>query len=449
MLIQPFFKLGRKLTGSLSTLVTPPFLATHRDKIAGGVEQLLSSLTSMVGLILLSRMMDINSFGIVAMAIGVWLIVEMIQHSVTINPFILLCSHPAEDRKGFGAWILWNLFFAMMLSGVFMLVAMLLWPYQPDFAQGLLLSGPLCFTGMLYMFLRRLHYHRMHRTALLTQTSLYAVSYLGGISFLFLQGITPTPFQGNLVQIVAFALPALVMSYPAFREATFRLNGLRNIWRARKLISEMGTAGFLWQLPYTITLLALSIFSIPAEVAIFTVTRTLVRPITLVMATINDVEFSKASRAFVTEGAAGLARVVQRARKALWLLNSIPIVLLVLFPGFLLSLVYGEQYADATLELRLRTFLFLPLIHLAPLEMGLTIFRETRYLLHVFLFSLVGCLAYLVLVYMHGTLDAASALASLVFARIIVIPFLHWRYSSKTANIQSHESDLGDPKPYA
>jgi O-antigen/teichoic acid export membrane protein len=444
--LNSFLSSGRRRMGrTLEALSRSGFFISHRDKMAGGAEQMLSSATSMIGLIMLSRMMDIYSFGIVATASGIWLMVEMIQHSATIGPFILSCPHPAQDRESFGAWILWNLLVAIVLCCSFILGGLLLWPHLPDFAHGLFLSGPLCLAGMLYMFIRRLQYHLANRKALLLQAGLYSVSYLGTVGIMWFQGIKPTPAEGTLIQIVGFAVPVLVTSFSAIRPAKFRLGAMRNIWRARKLIGELGTAGIIWQLPYTITLLALSVLANPVAVAIFTITRTLVRPITLVMATIGDVELSRASRAYAVEGVEGLTRVIRRARNSLWLLNGAFIVLLLAFPSFFLKLVYGQQYADAGWELQLRVMLFLPLIYLAPLDMGLAVLRDTRFLLHIYLISLAGCLGYLAVAYLNGSMDAASALASLVFARVLVIPFMHRRYFRKALSLTAHRSALAAP----
>jgi len=147
------------------------------------------------------------------------------------------------------------------------------------------------------------------------------------------------------------------------------------------------------------------------------------------MATINDVEISKASRAFVAEGTKGVARVAHNVRIALALSCSLPIAILFLFPEFFLSLVYGEQYAHATLELRLRVLLFVPLIYLTPLDLGLSIIRDTRYLVFINSVSLVAGTGYLACAYYLDALDASSALASLVFARVVLLPLLHLRYS--------------------
>lgn len=405
------------------------FVSAHIDKLVGGAERVLSSIISMVGLIVLSRSMDIDAFGILATAVGIWLIMEMVQNSLTIYPFILACPHTERDREGFGAWILWNVLVAIVCSLIFVVVGLLLLSVVPDFAYGLIISGPLCLAGMLYMFTRRLQYHEVNLGALITQTVLYGLSYLAGLAYLWHRVEIITPTEGGIVMIIAFTVPAIIMSVPMLRRANFSLGFLNHIKKSRRLISELGAAGIMWQLSYTVTLLALSILATPAAVAIFTVTRTLVRPITLIMATINDVEMSKASRAFASEGTIGVAGVVHNVRVAMSLFCALPIAILLLFPGFFLSLVYGEQYADATLELRLRVLLFIPLIYLSSLDLGLSIIRDTRYLVYINILSLVAGTGYLACAYYLDALDASSALASLVFARVVPLPLLHWRYT--------------------
>ncbi|MCF6302535.1 MAG: hypothetical protein L3J13_04955, partial [Devosiaceae bacterium] len=154
------------------------FIRRHRDKFAGGTEQVLASIVSMVGLIFLSRLMSIDDFGILAIATGIWLIMEMIQHSTVISPFIMSCPNPKQDPFEFGAWLALNLVLAMVVPVIFFVLGYLLQPLVPELAQGLMLSAPMTLVGMLYMFARRVHYHHRDRKALLIQTLSYGLSYI-------------------------------------------------------------------------------------------------------------------------------------------------------------------------------------------------------------------------------------------------------------------------------
>ncbi|MCF6302880.1 MAG: hypothetical protein L3J13_06725, partial [Devosiaceae bacterium] len=206
----------------------------------------------------------------------------------------------------------------------------------------------------------------------------------------------------------------------------------KKIWhrikRERELIFQLGSAGTVWQLSYTINLILLAILSNPAAVAVFSITRTLVRPITIMISTLMAVDFSRAVRAHKVSGKVGLKKVIANIWAASLLLTAIPMALLIIFPEFFLSLIYGEKYAQATLELQLRVMLFLPVIYGMPLDMGLAILRDTKFLVRVHLLSLFIGIAVLMGFYAFGQINATTALVSLVIARVAALPLMHMRY---------------------
>ncbi len=400
----------------------------HRDRIAGGFEQVLSSAVSMIGLIVLSRAMSIDDFGILATATGIWLILEMLHHSMVVSPFVLSCPSPADDRAEFGTWILWNALLSAGVGALFLASGALLAKVTPDFGLAVMLAAPMTVAGMLYMFSRRVHYHEANRRSLLIQTITYGASYgLALLAFVW-SGTAIGPWEGAAILSLAYGIPAAIYAVRAVRRAEFDGKFMLRVKRSRALITELGAAGAVWQFSYSGTLIALSILAGPASVAVFSITRTLVRPITLLMSTLSDVEFSRGVRADAAEGKEGLARVVRSVSFALVLLNIVPMALLLVFPGFFLSLVYGQQYAHATLELQLRVLLFLPLICVAPLDLALTVRRDTRYLIMAHFVSFLAGVVFLATCYALGRLDAASALASLIVARLVSIPLLYFRY---------------------
>ncbi len=403
-------------------------VASNRDRIVGGAEQGLASLISMGGLIVLSRLMPIDAFGIFAFAVGVWLVLEMLQHSAVISPFIVSCPAPLDAPEEFGAWMFWNLTVGIGSVVVLLLAGLIALPLQPWLGEGLLLSAPIAFSGMLYMFVRRIHYHLRERRALIAQTLLYGASYATALASFFVFSIGLTPLSAALILTLAYGVPAMLFSLRMLGKARFDRSGFLRIGKSRKLITQLAAAGAIWEASYSGALLALGIFGTPAAVAIYSITRTLVRPVSMVLSTLIDVDLSRASRRYAAEGRPGLAEVVSSVWLSAAALTMVPVALLIIFPGFFLELIYGTQYAGATTELQLRVLIFVPLICVAPLDIGLTVLRDTRFLMLAHLAGLaVGTACLTALGLMRGV-DATSVLIALVAARLTSMPLLHLRY---------------------
>lgn len=417
-----------KFVGSLNLSKVMNLFHTHRDRIAGGIEQILASLVSMVGLIFLSRLMSLDNFGILAIATGIWLIIEMLQDSVIISPFILSCPKPRDNPFEFGAWLALNIAASFAVPLVLLVLGSLLLPLLPELAQGIMLSAAMTFVGILYMFARRVHYHHRDRKSLLTQTLIYGVSYILALLAVVQYVEVITPVWGALILTFAYGIPGLIFTLKIATQARFSREIWQRIRRERRLIIELGTAGSIWQLAYTSTLVLLSALGTPAAVAIFSITRTLVRPITIIISTLLAVDFSSAVRTYKEDGTVGLHRVI----KNLWLASSflivVPMALLLIFPEFFLTLIYSEKYAHATLELQLRALLFIPIIYGAPLDIGLSVLRETKFLVRAHFTSLMIGLAALMSFYAFGYINATTALASLGIGRLLVLPMMHNRY---------------------
>lgn len=408
--------------------VVTSFMLKHADRAAGATEHVLASIVSMVGLIVLSRLMSINDFGILAIATGIWLIMEMVQHSTIISPFLMSCPNPKSDPHEFGAWFALNIVLAIIAPTVFFVAGYFLQPFVPQLAQGLMLSAPMTLVGMLYMFARRVHYHRHDFKALLIQTLSYGVSYFFMLLIVVQVFEEVSPAWGSTVLIVAYGIPALFFTLAVLSHAKFDARTWQRIRREKKLIFELGAAGSIWQLSYTATLLLLAVFSTPGAVAIFSITRTMVRPITIMISTLMAVDFSRAVRAFDADGRPGLHKVIKGIWWAATFLTAIPIVLLLVFPEFTLSLIYSEKYAHATYELQLRVLLFIPMIYGTPLDMGLAILRDTKFLVRAHTIALVIGVIILLGFYSIGQINATTALASLLIARAVTAPMLHLRY---------------------
>lgn len=405
-------------------------VAKRPDRLLGGLEQLLTSLFSMLGFIVLSRLLDVAAFGTIAAAISIALLVQLVHDSLTVSPLVVDCPHPREDRSAFGEWLIWHFLVAGVLSLGLLVAGWLVAPVQPLFGHELKLAAPILLGGSLFSFTRRMHYHWATFGPLLLQTVLYGGLYAVGLALLWSSGML-TPETATIAVALAFGLPGLIFTFRDCREARFDWNLLPHVQRARGLVASMGATGLVWQSSYAAALISLTWLSTPVAVAIFVVTRTLERPIALLISTVLDVDTSQASRAMSERGVAGLTAVVSSVRLILVGITALPIALMVLFPEVLLSLIYGEKYAYATLELQLRILVLVPLVVAAPLHLGLTVLRDTGYLLRVTLLGFLAGVAFLVVCTLFGELNAATANASLILMQLVTVPFLYVRYTAK------------------
>lgn len=408
------------------------------NRFVGGIEQVTSSATSMLGLIVLSRLMPIDAFGVLSGAVGIWLIMEMVQHAVTISPFVISCPEPRETPSAFGAWLWFNIALSLLICLSFVLAGSLLLPLVPLLGSSLMLAGPLTLAGMSYMFTRRVQYHLGQRLTLIGQVSLYGASYLAAMGVVVFSGVSITAAVGAAILCTAYGLPALLFTLLLLRHARLDGEALAHIVKARGLITRLSAAGMIWQLSYTAVLLTLAIWATPAAVAVYAVARTLIRPVTLLISTVSDVDFSRASRAYTAGGITELRLVVASSGRILLILTAPIIVALLVFPGFLLHLVYGERYAGATLELQMWTLLFIPLVYVAVLDIGLTVLRDIGFLIRAHAIGLACSVVLLAACTALGQLSTATALACLVAARSISVPILHLRYRQLTAAPASH-----------
>lgn len=409
------------------------------DRVLGGFEQVLASIISMGGLIVFSRLLNVDDFGIVGAALGIALIGQFIHDALCASPFVIACPDPRRDRAGLGAWMLWH--FVVMAGFLAILLALgmaLAWTEAPV-AYELLLSTMILIGATLYSHSRRLHYHWASFRALLVQTLLYGLCYAAGIWIVWSNGWM-SPLSASLIIAAAYGLPGLVYTVQNCLRADFTWRFISSIRQSKALVTEIGAGAVVWQSSYAAALLSLTLFASPAAVAIFTATRTLERPVALIISTMLDVDTSVAVRRLAQAGVRGLEHVVRNAGIVILVLAGLPIALMLLFPEAILLLVYGSAYSGATLELQLRILVLIPLIATAPFILGLTVLRDTAYLLRINLLGLLAGVGFLAIVLAMGRLDAAAANASLLIMQLVAVPFLILRYRRKVADLRAQEA---------
>lgn len=409
------------------------------DRLLSASEQVLTSLISMIALIIFSRLMDVPAFGILGGALGIALIVQFIHDSMTVSPFIVVCADPRSDRRAVGDWLLWHFLVAAGMSGALFGIGLALLEIVPGFAQQVILAGPILLGASIYSYSRRAHYHWGEFGPLILQTTLYGAIYAVGLALCWSLGWTSST-QAALVIALSYGLPGAIFCLRNCLRAEFSMGVFSRIRASGQLIASMGGSSALWQSSYASAQLLLSLVGTPAAVAIFTVTRILERPIGLIISSVLDVDTSRAVRALANGGTESFVRVVRQTALILPALSSLPIVLMLAFPGVFLELLYGESYAGATFELQLRILVLVPLLATAPLSVGLTVLRDTGFLLRANLAGLLGGVLFLLGCHLFSTIDAAAANASLIVMQVVILPLLLLRYRTKIRQLRTAEA---------
>jgi O-antigen/teichoic acid export membrane protein len=401
---------------------------SYRDRVTGGLEQMVSSTVAMAGLILLSRIMTVDEFGMLAFASSVWLVFGMLQNAIVITPFIVSCPDPDQNPEECGFWLTWNLGFALFSAAVLGLLGAAFRQYLPWVGNGFLLSIPITVAGLVYMFARRVHYQRRSRRMLLGQASTYALVYGAGLTLLATSGWAPTSTAAGAALAAAYFLPGLLFSLSFACKIRLKPRSLLKRPQSGRLIVSLGLVGVLWEMSNSGVLIALAIAGTPADVAVYAITLTLVRPLMLFMSTLIDVELPRASRVLAFHNLPALTTLTRDVWLSLVVLCAVPAALLVMYPEFFLELLYGARYAGATWELQLRVAVLVPLVCIIPLEIALTTLRETRSLAVANLVGAFVAAATLAVYQITSGIDAAAALSSLLAARLTCLPMLYLRY---------------------
>ena len=184
--------------------------AGNITRLAVGAEQVVYALVSMVTLIILSRVMDIEAFGVFATTLGIWLVIESIHLGVIVKPMIVTC--PALDRRqdALGAWAALNSLFATIVSAACLLAGFAAAGLNESLSLSLYLLAPVSFAGIHYAFTRRVLYHLTSIRRIIFQVIVYATVYLAAQLVAVCLEIDVTPLLAAGMLSLAFAVPVLV-----------------------------------------------------------------------------------------------------------------------------------------------------------------------------------------------------------------------------------------------
>lgn len=394
---------------------------------AGLFEQGLIALTSLATLAILSRLMPLDELGIVATGLALWMLLEALQRATVIFPFIAVVQQPERDPVAFGAFIIWNLLLCVGAGLLLMLLGAGIATVNAEFGRAVVLGGPLAAAGCLFLFVRHALY-QLERPFVAAANALgVALLVAGGL--LLLAGRSEVHAgDATLVIAIAYSAPSLLLLVWISRRATFSWQAVLELVGHRQMMAELTAASLALHIATNGAQLLLGLVSGPASVAVFALGRTLVRPLTLIVHAIVDIDRSRLSRQLAERGAEGLHASVTASRLALIWLTAAPVIIILLYPEPLLALFYGEAGGSAVSASRLWVAALIPFILYEPLEAAMSVMRESRKLARANLLALGASAVVVGGALVLGRFDVEAAIVSIGIAYLVCMIVIYRDY---------------------
>jgi len=208
-------------------------------------------------------------------------------------------------------------------------------------------------------FVRQVLFTRLRPGAVLLNDGLYGVGLIAAILSLRARGWleAPTIFQamagvaGGALALGVIQIREYLTRRPQPLGKTIRRNWAFGKWSVANALSSAGMGqAFMF---------IVAAFAGPVAVASLEVSRLLVAPLNIVRTAITNVAIPKASRLFSREGRGGMNPFIRRAAAVLIVIFLVYCAFLLVSPGTVLHLVYGDRYSGIELTIRLWAVVFL------------------------------------------------------------------------------------------
>jgi O-antigen/teichoic acid export membrane protein len=395
------------------------------DHLVALIDQASMAITRLGGLLVFARLMSIDAFGALALVVSISFMLNNAQRSLVILPYILACKNSKTPEAEGAAWF----WIDLIVSAVVCVALLAGWggamalgaAHWVDYAlfYSALGAPPL----MAFTFLRRWAYqNRTYRLVLWMVIAYMAAFGVGVAAAWWWRDLEFLPF----LAIGGAPLAGLVAGTIGGRDHwTKPPRDLLRRWRKTVRFSTWSFLSFLAGAVYTngMNIVTASVIGAAGSAA-FGATRTLVAPVVTLTSASDMIDKPRASRAFLKNGVAGLRRVVRGTMGFLLALGMPYLLLVFVFSGELLQLLYGQKYAGLETELRVWVFAMLFQMMANPLATHLLILADSR---SVFLACLTGALVTLgiaaVALPLYGTV--VVALVAMATGRAVNIILLY------------------------
>lgn len=409
--------------GSLVALVRRGRHLVRRDRAAAMLDQVLLAGARLAALIVFARTMEIEPFGAFALVVAIGFMLNNLQRSVIVLPFIIACRDPENFDQAVQAWT-WIDVVATGLVFLVLLAAWAIWrsvDADPWIATALLVSALSTPALMAFSFLRRVGYQAGRHRSVIAMVAVHACAYvLGILAVLAAPGLELLPL---LVPVIA-PLAGAAFGALAFRSYIGRPPP--RLWATYRASLDLTRWAFLGNLAASVytsgmSLIVAGLMGATGSAAL-QAGRTLVSPVAS-LTTANDmVDKPRAGRAFAARGHEGLHRSARNTALFLLVLGTPYLVLIAAFPGAALELVYGVKYADLEFELRLWALIMGLTLIINPIATYLVTLQDTR---SIFRCNLAGAVVTLaVALPLVSSLGIVAALLAMAAGRVANVALL-------------------------
>ena len=411
-------------------------LRRNSDRLVGLVDQGLLAVSRVCALLIFARILTKDDFGTFALMVSISFLLNNLQRSLAILPFIVSCPTVEDVRKHGNQWLWIDLILAALVASLLALAA----------GITALVGGPgwvvraLAFSAlgapalMMYAFSRRWFYQaRVYRRVVVMAVA-HFVAYGLGIAATY--ATAPNPTFALLSFAFAPAVAVTIAYSGGLRLKDWPTRAILNAWNKTRSFSAWSFFGFLVRAIYNNGMnIIIAGFVGPVGSAAFTATRTFVAPVVTLATAVDVIDKPRAGRAYAKRGMKGLKKSIRNTLFMLLGLGAPYLTLVAVFSEPILTFFYADKYADLSFELRLWVTAMLLHIVAEPTATMLVTLRNTR---AIFFCGLAGSIVALIIVTLtlvvpilpiHGV---AAALAAMCAGRFVNFLLLLLAASSRT-----------------
>jgi O-antigen/teichoic acid export membrane protein len=325
------------------------------------------AVTSMVVVVSMARLLDVPTFGAFSTILAIWFVVEVLIRGAVHNPLVVFSATTSQLRYLFGSWLLLSLLVALAGSAAIVLpLSFLLHP--ESYAQAVS-------TNAMLIVLPYAAFHSLRR-AIIQKRLQYVSIWMSGTLFVANLASLGTIWAGALPADLTTACALIgtanilgaglgwylagfrvALSRAYLRGLLGRLSRRRSAILSTLLLEGPGTGLFS---------ILLGTFGGAAETARYLATRTLLRPVGIILTAMDDADRTQASHALAEGRLVQLARWYHGARYIPAVIALVPLLPTFMFGEELATLLYGDKFSGLEPIVRLSVVLFLFMAWLLP-----------------------------------------------------------------------------------
>ncbi|HLO78413.1 MAG TPA: lipopolysaccharide biosynthesis protein [Magnetospirillum sp.] len=352
-------------------------IAADRVRALSLLEQGMISGANFLGLLLLARGFDADTFGTFSFAWLTLLFVVNIQRSAVVVPFVIHTADPAVLVAEAPAWRRLSLWTTILSATSLGIVAAALPLFDaPDWmVTAFVLAALFVVPSFTYEFRRRWLIQLDRFGGTVAAAAAYAALYIGGIAVavashrLEFAAAAFVVANGGAALLCALLAPRLPKpeTPPPFRQFLGNLAHFIG-W---SVASNLAYNGYGHLPP-----LILGALAGPGPVALFQAMRNFTQPLSTAATAVDNFDKPRAARALSADGIAGLRRALTHTTGAMAAMTLPYVVLLVVAGDWLVGLVYGPRYGDPTAALAWFAIVHVAVVFVYPLETALFLLRR-------------------------------------------------------------------------